>query len=95
MRYHPAVVAQKAATVELLAGGRFLPGFGAGETLNEHVVGRAWRSSRSGGDSQDRWLDWAGETLSSASSPQPATRRGVAILGVRCLVHRLWIAGCG
>lgn len=38
-RYHPAVVAQKAATVGLLSDGRFTLGLGAGENLNEHVVG--------------------------------------------------------
>src|ERR1700754_5051820 len=38
-RYHPAVVAQKAATVGLLSGGRFALGLGAGENLNEHVTG--------------------------------------------------------
>ncbi|OQO89534.1 LLM class F420-dependent oxidoreductase [Saccharomonospora piscinae] len=42
MRYHPAVVAQQAATVQLLSEGRFLLGLGAGENLNEHVVGRGW-----------------------------------------------------
>jgi G6PDH family F420-dependent oxidoreductase len=42
MRYHPAVVAQKAATLQLLAEGRFLLGLGAGENLNEHVVGQGW-----------------------------------------------------
>jgi G6PDH family F420-dependent oxidoreductase len=43
MRYHPAVVAQQAATVALLAGeNRFVLGLGAGENLNEHVVGHAW-----------------------------------------------------
>ncbi len=41
-RYHPAVVAQKAATVALLADGRFTLGVGAGENLNEHVVGGGW-----------------------------------------------------
>lgn len=40
-RYHPAVVAQKAATMGELSGGRFTLGLGAGENLNEHVVG-AW-----------------------------------------------------
>jgi len=39
MRYHPAVVAQKAATVQLLSEGRFTLGLGSGENLNEHVVG--------------------------------------------------------
>lgn len=38
-RYHPAVVAQKAATIGLLSDGRFTLGLGAGENLNEHVVG--------------------------------------------------------
>src|SRR3954451_19833901 len=42
LRYHPAVVAQKAATIGLLSEGRFTLGLGAGENLNEHVVGRGW-----------------------------------------------------
>jgi len=42
IRYHPAIVAQKAATVAVMAGGRFRLGVGAGENLNEHVVGRGW-----------------------------------------------------
>lgn len=42
MRYHPAVVAQKAATLALLSEGRFTLGLGAGENLNEHVVGERW-----------------------------------------------------
>ncbi|MFI5959546.1 TIGR03557 family F420-dependent LLM class oxidoreductase [Cryptosporangium sp. NPDC051539] len=42
MRYHPAVIAQQAATMGLLTGGRFWLGLGAGENLNEHVVGRGW-----------------------------------------------------
>jgi G6PDH family F420-dependent oxidoreductase len=42
MRYHPAVVAQKAATLQILADGRFTLGLGAGENLNEHVIGEGW-----------------------------------------------------
>jgi G6PDH family F420-dependent oxidoreductase len=41
-RYHPAVVAQKAATMQLLSDGRFSLGLGAGENLNEHIVGGRW-----------------------------------------------------
>jgi len=42
IRYHPVVVAQKAATMQILSGNRFRLGLGAGENLNEHVVGRRW-----------------------------------------------------
>ncbi len=42
LRYHPAVVAQKAATLGVLSQGRFLLNLGAGENLNEHVVGQRW-----------------------------------------------------
>jgi G6PDH family F420-dependent oxidoreductase len=38
-RYHPAVVAQAAATVASIAPGRFTLGVGAGENLNEHIAG--------------------------------------------------------
>ena len=44
LRYHPAVVAQKAATMQILSGNRFSLGLGAGENLNEHVVGKRWPS---------------------------------------------------
>ncbi|MEV4437156.1 LLM class F420-dependent oxidoreductase [Streptomyces sp. NPDC049585] len=46
VRYHPAVVAQQAATVQLLSGGRFRLGLGSGENLNEHVVGGGWPTVR-------------------------------------------------
>ena len=42
MRYHPAIVAQQAATVQILSDGRFTLGLGSGENLNEHVVGNGW-----------------------------------------------------
>src|SRR6195952_5724808 len=45
LRYHPAVVAQKAATVQILSGNRFRLGLGAGENLNEHVIGHGWPSA--------------------------------------------------
>jgi G6PDH family F420-dependent oxidoreductase len=44
-RYHPAVIAQKAATMQLLSRGRFSLGLGAGENLNEHIVGGGWPSA--------------------------------------------------
>ncbi len=44
VRYHPAIIAQAAATTALLSDDRFTLGVGAGEQLNEHVVGRGWPS---------------------------------------------------
>ena len=44
-RYHPAIVAQAAATVAAMMPGRFFLGVGTGENLNEHVLG-------------DRWPEW-------------------------------------
>ena len=43
-RYHPAIIAQAAATTQLLADGRFMLGVGSGERLSEHVVGGGWPS---------------------------------------------------
>src|SRR6201988_4470086 len=42
IRYHPVIVAQQAATIQILADGRFTLGLGSGENLNEHVVGKGW-----------------------------------------------------
>lgn len=41
-RYHPAIIAQAAATLEAMYPGRFALGLGAGEALNEHIVGDYW-----------------------------------------------------
>lgn len=41
-RYHPAIIAQAAATTASLLPGRFMLGLGAGENLNEHIVGAGW-----------------------------------------------------
>lgn len=41
-RYHPAVVAQAAATAARMCDGTFTLGLGTGEALNEHVVGGTW-----------------------------------------------------
>jgi G6PDH family F420-dependent oxidoreductase len=42
LRYHPAIIAQATATMGLLTGNRFTLGLGAGERLNEHIVGAGW-----------------------------------------------------
>jgi coenzyme F420-dependent glucose-6-phosphate dehydrogenase len=41
-RYHPAVIAHAAGTLGAMYPGRFWLGLGAGEALNEHVIGGEW-----------------------------------------------------
>ena len=43
-RYHPAIVAQMAATLQIVSGGRFTLGVGSGERLNEHITGQEFPS---------------------------------------------------
>lgn len=42
LRYHPAIIAQAAATAGALMEGRFFLGLGTGENLNEHIVAQGW-----------------------------------------------------
>ena len=44
IRYHPAIIAQAAATISVMSDGRFSLAIGAGERLNEHVTGARWPS---------------------------------------------------
>jgi G6PDH family F420-dependent oxidoreductase len=46
VRYHPAIIAQAAATMALVSDGRFTLGVGAGERLNEHIVGEGFPGVR-------------------------------------------------
>ncbi|MCZ7422594.1 MULTISPECIES: TIGR03557 family F420-dependent LLM class oxidoreductase [unclassified Micromonospora] len=46
VRYHPAIIAQAAATLALVSDNRFTLGVGAGERLNEHVVGQGFPGAR-------------------------------------------------
>ncbi|MDQ1380084.1 MAG: hypothetical protein QOG65_2272 [Actinomycetota bacterium] len=67
-RYHPAVVAQKAATMQLLSDGRFTLGLGAGENLNEHVVGGGWPTVGVRHEMLEEAIEiisalWAGDTV--------------------------------
>src|SRR5947207_3102460 len=45
VRIHPAIIAQAAATSQLLCRGGFRLGVGSGENLNEHILGDRWPSA--------------------------------------------------
>ncbi|GAA2141775.1 LLM class F420-dependent oxidoreductase [Nocardioides koreensis] len=72
IRYHPAVVAQKAATVQLLSEGRFTLGLGSGENLNEHVVGAGWPAV----DARQEMLQEAIEIIRQLHTGELVTFRG-------------------
>jgi coenzyme F420-dependent glucose-6-phosphate dehydrogenase len=68
-RYHPAVLAQAAATLAAMYPGRFWVAPGSGEALNEAIVGEHWPEKA---ERNARLLEgveimralWAGETVS-------------------------------
>lgn len=67
-RYHPAVVAQAAATLAAMYPGRFWLSVGSGEALNEHVTGRPWPAKAERNARLKECADvmralWAGETV--------------------------------
>ena len=72
LRYHPAVVAQKAATLGVLSDGRFTLGLGSGENLNEHVVGAGWP----GLHTRHQMLVEAIEVIRKLHSGELVTHRG-------------------
>src|SRR3990170_4026998 len=41
-RYHPAIIAQAAATLSVMFPGRFWVALGSGQLLNEHITGAGW-----------------------------------------------------
>jgi coenzyme F420-dependent glucose-6-phosphate dehydrogenase len=45
-RYHPAIVAQAAATLTEMNPGRFWLALGSGQAMNEHITGDAWPPKR-------------------------------------------------
>ncbi|HYH91979.1 MAG TPA: TIGR03557 family F420-dependent LLM class oxidoreductase [Candidatus Saccharimonadales bacterium] len=68
VRYHPAIIAQAAATMTTLMPGRFFLGLGTGELLNEHIVGRPWPHYEVRADMLEEAVDviralWRGETV--------------------------------
>ena len=72
-RYHPAVVAQAAATLGEMYGERFWLAVGSGEALNESITGEPWPDK----DTRDERLEqsvtvmralWHGETVSTTGT---------------------------
>jgi probable non-F420 flavinoid oxidoreductase len=68
-RYHPAIIAQAAATLAQMFPGRFWVALGSGEAMNEHITGERWpekpvRNARLGECVDIMRALFAGETVS-------------------------------
>jgi coenzyme F420-dependent glucose-6-phosphate dehydrogenase len=71
-RYHPALIAQCWATLEVMFPGRVFLGYGSGESLNESPFGYDWPSGAEQLEMMDEALDmirrlWNGETIATGS----------------------------
>jgi probable non-F420 flavinoid oxidoreductase len=67
-RYHPAIIAQAAATLSVMYPDRFWLAIGSGQLINEHITGEAWppkadRNERLRESAQVIRALWAGETV--------------------------------
>ncbi|HYI66220.1 MAG TPA: TIGR03885 family FMN-dependent LLM class oxidoreductase [Candidatus Limnocylindrales bacterium] len=68
-RYHPAIIAQAAATLNVMYPGRFWIAIGSGQLLNEHITGERWPAKAERNDRLHEAAEimralWAGETVS-------------------------------
>jgi coenzyme F420-dependent glucose-6-phosphate dehydrogenase len=68
-RYHPAVVAQAAATLAEMFPDRFWVALGSGQNLNEHITGGTWPPKHERNERLREAVDviralWRGETVS-------------------------------
>ena len=72
VRIHPAVIAQAAATAQPMIQGRFFLGVGAGENLNEHILGDYWPSP----DERQEMLEEAIDVIRQLWQGDYQTHRG-------------------
>jgi coenzyme F420-dependent glucose-6-phosphate dehydrogenase len=84
-RYHPVVIAQAWATLEILFPGRPFLGIGSGESLNESPLGAEWPSVA---DQIDR-MDEALEIIHALFDGQRLTRDGAHFSTDGALLHTL------
>ena len=71
-RYHPAVIAQAAATLAQMFEGRFWIAVGSGEAINEKITGEAWPAK----DVRNRRLREAVDVMRALWAGECVTHRG-------------------
>ena len=68
-RYHPAIIAQAAATLSVMFPDRFWLAIGSGQLINEHITGERWPAKHERNERLRECADvmrrlWAGEQVS-------------------------------
>ncbi|GAA1773108.1 TIGR03885 family FMN-dependent LLM class oxidoreductase [Agromyces lapidis] len=81
-RYHPAVAAQKIATLAEMYPGRFWAALGSGEAINEHITGDRWPTK----DERDARLLESIEVMRRLLAGEEVTADGL----IRVDRARLW-----
>ncbi|GGO22694.1 TIGR03557 family F420-dependent LLM class oxidoreductase [Microbispora bryophytorum] len=72
IRIHPAIIAQAAATAQILLDGRFRLGVGTGEALNEHILGDQWPPA----EERQRMLEEAVDVIRELWTGELVTHHG-------------------
>ncbi|MBB1243521.1 TIGR03885 family FMN-dependent LLM class oxidoreductase [Streptomyces durbertensis] len=81
-RYHPAIVAQAAATLASMYPGRFWAALGSGQALNESITGDKWPRK----ETRDRRLRECADVIRALLAGETVTHDGL----VRVEEARLW-----
>ena len=72
-RYHPAIVAQAAATLGAMFPGRFWVALGSGEAMNEHITGDPWPDK----DARDARLRECVDVIRALLAGEEVTHHGL------------------
>ncbi|MBI1376501.1 MAG: TIGR03557 family F420-dependent LLM class oxidoreductase [Frankiales bacterium] len=85
-RLGPAIVAQAAATAQVMLRGRFRLGVGTGEALNEHIHGQAWPAV----DERLDMLEEAVAVMRELWTGEPVEHRGPHYTVDRARIYTRW-----
>lgn len=84
-RYHPAVIAQSAATLAEMFPGRFWVALGTGQNMNEHITGDTWPTK----DQRQARLEESVQVIRRLHAGEEVTFRGQHVQVERAQIYSL------
>lgn len=75
-RYHPAIIAQAAATLAEMFPGRFWVALGSGQNMNEHITGQKWIDK----DQRQERLEECAHIIRRLHTGEEVTHRGHVVV---------------